>query len=1015
MIKYIYKLSLSARLNLLIISLILIIFSVFGIYLYYNQKRALVQEVDAQINQHLSDISAIIDYNLEDKAKLVKTNMAVAKYMLSRNYMLSMSDSISIQVSALRPEDNSLFTINIPQFEIDGMAIYNNFNYVDNMRDITNGTYAIFQKFDSGYVCISSNIYGADKTRTIGQIIPLNSPIIKQIESGIPFSGELMLSNDKYIAAIEPLDILGQVNGMLFTGVKERDVTFLEGLLRSKKFYQTGVPFLISANGKFIVSPINENTDILENSRYIKEITSQKKGSLVYKTSNKNSKILYFIPNKSLDAFIAVDFYEKEVFSGMTRLRIILFLGVLVIIIVLIIGVNYATKSINKILNKLIEVLAKLAKGEEAQKIEYAKKDEIGQIIGSLNQLIEGLEQTSTFADQIGKGNLQSEFTPLSENDVLGNSLLEMRQSLKVAKEEEEKRRQEDEKANWATKGLAVFGDILRLNNDDLEKLSYEIVRSLVKYTNINQGAIFLINDEDPNDVFLEMKACYAYERRKYIEARLEVGEGLVGACYMERKTKYLQNVPIDYINITSGLGYAPPSEILMVPLVLNEETFGVIELASFDKFERYKIEFVEKIAASVASTISSVKINLHTAILLKKSQQQAEIMKAQEEDMRLSMEELQIAKEEAARQGEQLEIITNTVNQTLIRAEYDTAGHLINANLKFLNKLGYSTLGEVENKSIFSFIHEKDKKWFTETWNNLLNGEDYFEGNIKHITKQGKEFWAMATYTCIRKSEDFIDKILFLGIDNTSDTKRNLTNNSQISALDHSIIKAEYMIDGSLQAWNDKFKKFMGYNNDEDLKGKTIYDFIYDDDLSKAKEIWKIISSGEAYEGQIRLDTNKGEKWFQAVFAPLKDIYGDIDKVVCIGNDISRQKQQERELKFSKILFEKTFDNSADAIVSIDESLAITFFNKSSENLWEFKKSEIIGKDFQELFPSEYAGDPMFLDNYIVKGLNIRKEMTIQNSRKIKFPVNILFIETKVGETKIYTAFIQKIETEIF
>ena len=92
------------------------------------------------------------------------------------------------------------------------------------------------------------------------------------------------------------------------------------------------------------------------------------------------------------------------------------------------------------------------------------------------------------------------------------------------------------------------------------------------------------------------------------------------------------------------------------MPLILNNEVYGVVELASFDLFDKHQIEYVEQSAESIASTISNMQTNITTKILLEKTQAQAEEMAAQEEEMRQNLEELEATQEESQRKAEQLE-----------------------------------------------------------------------------------------------------------------------------------------------------------------------------------------------------------------------------------------------------------------------------------------------------------------------------------------------------------------------
>jgi len=209
---------------------------------------------------------------------------------------------------------------------------------------------------------------------------------------------------------------------------------------------------------------------------------------------------------------------------------------------------------------------------------------------------------------------------------------------------------------NWSTTGLAQIGNILRSSNSSIVQLYDNIIRFVIKYTESNQGGLFIFNEENETDSHLELVACYAFERKKFLSKKIGIGEGLVGQCFVEGERIYLLDVPEEYITITSGLGGANPSALLLVPMKVNEKLYGVIEIASFKKYEDYEIELVEKLAESIASTIATVRTNESTRMLLEKTQQQTEEMRAQEEEMRQNMEELEATQEEMRRKEKHLQ-----------------------------------------------------------------------------------------------------------------------------------------------------------------------------------------------------------------------------------------------------------------------------------------------------------------------------------------------------------------------
>jgi len=434
--------------------------------------------------------------------------------------------------------------------------------------------------------------------------------------------------------------------------------------------------------------------------------------------------------------------------------------GLLIIIILLIIVSDNLTKPIRRI----TATLKRLANGEISDELinDINTGDEIEEMSRALNTSVEGLNIKAVSATNIGKGIYDTEIPLLSEKDMLGKSLIDMRDSLKNAHLEDEKRKADDIRRTWANEGFAQFGEILRQNNNDLQVLCDTVIRSIVKYIEANQGGMFLWNEEEKNDQFFELVSTFAWDRKKYITKRIEKGEGLVGACAMEKETILLTEVPEDYVAITSGLGSANPRCVLLVPLKHEEKILGVIELASFKLIEAHQMDFLEKIAESIASTISAVRINARTKYLLEQSQQQAEEMAAQEEEMRQNMEELQATQEEAARKSGEIEGLLTSLNAASYMVEYDLNGNITNVNDAYLHRLGISRnqiVGTHHSGNIE--MTEKQKKEYVKFWDDLKSGR-----NKKVKTKinwDGKTVALIETYFPVSDGEGNFYKIMKL------------------------------------------------------------------------------------------------------------------------------------------------------------------------------------------------------------------------------------------------------------
>lgn len=312
------------------------------------------------------------------------------------------------------------------------------------------------------------------------------------------------------------------------------------------------------------------------------------------------------------------------------------FLTLIVLVASFIVGYYVITFILRKIkvLKKRLELLDDGYLPDEVT----VGEDELSPIAVAVNQLTTHLVEVKSFALQVGQGNFDTEFKAFDTQSDLGAALMQMRESLKSVSEEEKKRA-------WGINGLAMFSKLLRDNSQDFTQLCNIVIQELAKYVHAQQGGIYTVND-NLDDKKLILRSWYAYERKKYREKTVEIGEGVLGEAFREKRTVYMKKLPENYLRITSGLGDSEAGCLLVVPLKVNEEVEGMIEIASFKPFETYQVEFVEKVCESVASTLISVKINEKTKQLLENAQVSGEMLRAQEEEMRQNMEELQATQE---------------------------------------------------------------------------------------------------------------------------------------------------------------------------------------------------------------------------------------------------------------------------------------------------------------------------------------------------------------------------------
>lgn len=724
-IKFFEKLTLQQKILSLVIgaSVIVFIFAVGNISLKTKRDSVEngVKHINAVADSHVSDIKAILEKDL-----------AVARTL-----------SNAVQIHKDLPENTwkELFAKMYEQTltnNPDILSIWDSWelNYIDPKYKKDYGRYECFFWRENGQIKHSTDI--GSKDGDPADYARIKREKTESIEDPYFYSYTKDNRNQFLMTSI----IVSNLVDGKFVGVIGLDIEltrYYDDIKRIRPFTNS-YALLISNNIKYVAHPDKDKIGLNALDDYEKifskhEVVDKiKNGESAFFTDvDINGEESYFsvkpiIVGKNKMHWSLVTVVPKAAITKSSNYNFweSLIIGLVGISILIAITFLFSKKYIVEPIKRITQILKRISIGHVDLDMlsPEDQKDEMGQMFQYLNSNINGLFKKTEFAHNIGDGNLDTSLTLLSDEDLLGESLIHMQQSLKMAKDAEKVRKAEDDKRQWTNAGLAKFSEILRQNNDKLDVLSAEIIKNVVHYIEANQGGLFILNDDEPDNIHFELLSAYAYNRHKFIKKQILFGEGLVGTCALEKQTVFLKEIPESYIEITSGLGEARPRYLLIVPLLVEENVLGILELASFNEIHQHQIEFVEKLAQSVASTLISVRTGIRTSQLLAKTQQQSEEMSAQEEEMRQNMEELQATQEEAARKTTEMQNYIDAINNACYLIEYDPNGYIVYINDAYVNllRIPREKLIGTHHSYKMEFDVEQQKE-YDKFWFDLKNG----------------------------------------------------------------------------------------------------------------------------------------------------------------------------------------------------------------------------------------------------------------------------------------------------
>jgi signal transduction histidine kinase/HAMP domain-containing protein/DNA-binding response OmpR family regulator len=275
--------------------------------------------------------------------------------------------------------------------------------------------------------------------------------------------------------------------------------------------------------------------------------------------------------------------------------------------------------------------------------------ENVNQLAGNLTTQVRAIAEVSTAVTQ---GDLTRSIAVEAQGEVaeLKDNINQMIANLRETT-------QRNAEQDWLKTNLASISGLLQ-GQRDLAAVTQLIMSEVTPMVNAQHGAFFLAEPSGDGSPELLLAAAYGYTpRRSELRSRFVIGEGLVGQAAFERKTIAFSDVPPGYIKVGSGLGDASPADILVMPVLFEDQVLGVIELASMRPFSEPHRDFLARITETIGVVLNTIRANMRTEELLSQSQGLTQELQKQSEELRNTNDELQEKASLLSEQNRDIEI----------------------------------------------------------------------------------------------------------------------------------------------------------------------------------------------------------------------------------------------------------------------------------------------------------------------------------------------------------------------
>ncbi|MDC0584294.1 methyl-accepting chemotaxis protein [Bacteroidales bacterium] len=388
------------RLNVILVSLIALVFTFLGVAIYQSQHAQIVKNTEKQMTSHLDDLYTIFENHVQLKQEQVNISLNLANHIFMDVGQLSKTGK-KLSVKGVNQLTKLSKEYEIDEWYLGKIPVYNNFEVVDKIKEQSVETATIFQKIPDGYLRVSTNVMKLDGKRATGTFIPNTSNVIQTVERGETFYGRAFVVNDWYLTAYQPIVMDGSVQGILYVGIKEKDYGFLKETFDNKRYFSQGYPFMVDKKGELIIHPSLEGENIASTDFFKRTVAIDQSSvnNIRYRwpeTANGKWKQQYFKYFEPYDSYICVSLYESDMYQSLINLLWLIVPGVILSLILATIGITVIARPIVSGVSKIKSLSEKIAEGHLNVSIDIQGKDELGQTADSLRLMVDQLKNIAT-------------------------------------------------------------------------------------------------------------------------------------------------------------------------------------------------------------------------------------------------------------------------------------------------------------------------------------------------------------------------------------------------------------------------------------------------------------------------------------------------------------------------------------------------------------------------------------------------------------------------------------------